>query len=72
MRLTPNASSSVGIAFIFATTAAPLLRAAATPTAATATYKSQDTLGNCYSRQVTSAARAVTAVTDVTVCPTKR
>ncbi len=44
----------------------------ATPTAATATYKSQDTLGNCYSRQVTSAARAVTAITDVTVCPTKR
>lgn len=44
----------------------------AMPTAATATYKSQDTLGNCYSRQVTSAARAVTAVTDNTGCPTKR
>lgn len=44
----------------------------AMPTSANATYKSQDTLGNCYSRQVTSAARAVTAVTDGTGCPTKR
>lgn len=44
----------------------------ATPTSASTTYKSQDTLGNCFSRQVTSAGRVVTAVTDGTGCPTKR
>ena len=44
----------------------------ATPTNASASYKSQDTLGNCFSRQVTSAGRVVTAVTDGTGCPAGR
>lgn len=44
----------------------------ATPTSASATYKSQDTLGKCFSRQVTSTARAVTNVTDGAGCPVRR
>ncbi|AFL89945.1 Peptide N-acetyl-beta-D-glucosaminyl asparaginase amidase A [Terriglobus roseus DSM 18391] len=44
----------------------------ATPTSASATYKAEDTLGKCFSRQVTSTARAVTNVTDGAGCPVKR
>ncbi len=39
------------------------------PTASTASYQSQDSLGACYSRQITSANRVLTAVADGVGCP---
>ncbi len=44
----------------------------ATPSTSFANYKSDDTLGNCYSRKLTAAARVLTSVTDGEGCPAKR
>jgi hypothetical protein len=44
----------------------------ATPTSASASYKAEDTLGKCFSRKVTSSARAVTSVTDGAGCSPRR
>ena len=42
------------------------------PTASSASYVSKDSAGNCFSRELTSAARVLTAVQDGKGCPAKR
>ena len=42
------------------------------PTASTASYQSQDSFGECYSRQLASKDRVLTEVKDGVGCPTRR